>query len=147
MKPRNSSIFEASSQDEEFQMSSLIDVTFLLLIYFIVSTTLIRSEADLGISLPGSVAQSAAVKLPDEQIIEIDASGNVTLNGMQFDDPAKREMPMLVETLIRFRQASDAAQNPAMVTIQPDPETRQQRVVDVLNACAAARITNVSFGE
>jgi biopolymer transport protein ExbD len=145
MKLRNKNIFE-STQDEEFQMSSLIDVVFLLLIYFIVSTTLLKSEADLGITLPGSVAQSVSAKLPDEQIIEIDAQGNVSLNGMTFDDPAYREMPRLTTTLVRFRQASESAQNPAMVTIQPSPDTMHQRVIDVLNACAAAGVNNVSFG-
>lgn len=146
MKIRNRKILEASSRDEEIQMSGMIDVTFLLLIYFIVSTTLIRSEADLGISLPGSVAQSVQVRLPDEQIIEIEANGEVLLNGMNFDTPSSREMPQLVSTLVRFRQASEAANTPPMITIQPNPFTEHQRIIDVMNACAAAGIKNVSFG-
>jgi len=146
MKIRNRQILEASSRDEEIQMSGMIDVTFLLLIYFIASTTLIRSEADLGIALPGSIAQSVQVRLPDEQIIEIEANGEVILNGMTFDSRDSRQMPQLVATLIRFRQASEAANNPPMITLQPNPFTEHQRVIDVLNACAAAEIKNVSFG-
>lgn len=139
-------IVKASKDDEEIQMSSMIDIVFLLLIYFIVTTTLIRTEADLGIQLPGMVVQSKEVKMPDEQIIEIDDRGVVFLNGRAFDSPDKREMPELASTLVRFRQAAAAAKTPAMVTIQASEDSVHQRVVDVMNACAAAEIKNVSFG-
>ena len=52
------------------QIAPLIDVVFLLLIYFMVSSSLKRSEADLGLSLPGQVKQTESVAMPDEQIIE-----------------------------------------------------------------------------
>lgn len=124
----------------------MIDVVFLMLFYFMVTTSLKKVEADLGISLPGTVEQTGSVKLPDEQIIEIDPSGTVILNGQTFDSADTREMPSLVATLVRFRQASEASGNPPMITVQPSPDTQHQRVIDVLNACAAARISNVSFG-
>lgn len=136
----------ASKDDEEFQMSSMIDIVFLLLIYFLVTSSLAKSEADLGIQLPGTVVQTTSVKMPDEQIIEIDPQGAVILNGMVFDSSNSREMPELVRTLIRFRQASEAANNPAMVSIQADEAVSHQRVIDVMNACAAANIKNVTFG-
>jgi len=139
-------LVQASKDDEEIQMSSMIDIVFLLLIYFIVTTTLAKSEADLGIQLPGTVVQSTKLKMPDEQIIEIDPAGTVLLNSMAFDNNEDRNMTQLTGTLIRFRQASEATRNLAMVTIQADSEVAQQRVVDVLNACAAAGIKNVTFG-
>ncbi len=135
-----------SAEDEEFQMAPMIDIVFLLLIYFIMTTTLLKAEADLGIQLPGQVAQGSALKMPDEQIIEVQGDGRVILNGRVFGDPDERGMPELVDTLIRFKQASELAQAPAMVTIQADDTALQQRVIDVMNACAAAKITLVSFG-
>lgn len=135
-----------SKEDEDFQMSPIIDCVFLLLIYFMLTTTLLKVEADLGIQLPGQVKQSVALKMPDEQIIEITAAGNVVLNGQSFDGPESRAMPVLTQTLIRFRQAADSANIKSMVTIQAADEALHQRVVDVMNACAAARITNVTFG-
>lgn len=136
----------ASKDDEEIQMSSMIDIVFLLLIYFIVTTSLAKSEADLGIQLPGTVVQTTTLKMPDEQIIEIAADGSVILNGSTFDSVNSRNMPELVATLTRFRQASDATKNPAMVSIQADEQVAHQRVIDVMNACAAAQIKNVTFG-
>lgn len=139
-------LMAASKDDEEIQMSSMIDIVFLLLIYFIVTTSLAKSEADLGIQLPGTVVQTTTLKMPDEQIIEVAADGSVLLNGSTFDTPGSREMPELVSTLIRFRQSSEATQNPAMVSIQAVDEVPHQRIIDVMNACALANIKNVTFG-
>lgn len=133
-------------QDSEFQMAPLIDCVFLLMVYFLLTTELTKSEADLGIQLPGLVKQFQVVKMPDEQIIEITGAGLVILNGRAFDPPASRAMPQLVGTLVRFRQASQMANTKALITIQCDDEAPHQRVVDVLNACAAAGISGVTFG-
>lgn len=135
-----------TKEDEDFQMAPIIDCVFLLLIYFMLTTTLLKTEADLGIQLPGMVKQAVTVKMPDEQIIEINPDGAVLLNGLAFDTADSREMPQLTQTLTRFRQAADAAGVKAMITVQAADEAKHQRVVDVMNACAAAGITNVTFG-
>lgn len=134
------------SGDSEFQMAPMIDCVFLMMIYFLLTTELTRSEADLGIQLPGLVKQFQTVKMPDEQIIEITDAGLVILNGRAFDSPSSRTMPQLVATLIRFRQASQSTNTRALITVQSADEAPHQRVVDVLNACAAAGISGVTFG-
>ena len=135
-----------SGQDEEFQMAPLIDCVFLLLVYFIMTTTLLKVEADLGVQLPGLVKQGATVKMPYEQVREILADGRVLLNAQTDDSVNSRDMPDLTTTLIRFRQACELSNNPAMVTIQADDKTQHQRVIDVLNACASANLKQVTFG-
>ncbi len=132
-------------EDPDINVSSLIDMVFLLLSYFLVSASLIRSEADLGIRLPGMVAQAQTVDMADEQIIEVRETGRVVLNGLEYDTPESTELPQLVQVLIRYRMASAAAKSEPMVTLQPDDKTRHQRVVDVMNACARAGIRNVTF--
>ncbi len=129
----------------EIQMTPMIDCVFLLLIFFMVSSTFNRQEADISFALPGIAEQSEAVEIPDEQIIEIAADGRVMLNDLEYDAGGGSEMPELVKTLQRFREAAAASKVPAMVTIAPADTVKQQRVVDVLNACAAARLQNVTF--
>lgn len=131
----------------ELQIAPLIDCVFQLLIYFMVSASLHKTEADLGISLPGTVMQAKSIQMPDEQIIEIDDDGHVTLNDKEYDSPQQQAMPQLTAMLIRYRQATESSQSKALVTIQANDNTRHQRVVDVLNACAAARIKNVTFAQ
>lgn len=129
----------------EVAMTPLIDCVFLLLVFFMVSTTFHKQEADISFSLPGTAAQSDAVEIPDEQIIQITSAGNVYLNDLEYDSPGSSDMPELVKTLILFRQTAEANKVPAMITIAPEDDVPQQRVVDVLNACTAAQIVNVTF--
>ena len=129
----------------EVAMTPLIDCVFLLLVFFMVSTTFNKSEADISFSLPGTASQSEAVEMPDEQIIQITEAGNVWLNDLEYDAAGESEMPELVKTLTLFRQTAEANKVPAMITIAPEDGVKQQRVVDVLNACSAAKIGNVTF--
>ena len=126
-------------------MTPMIDCVFLLLVFFMVSTTFNKREADISFALPGTAEQSDSVEIPDEQIIQITAAGNVFLNDLEYDAPANSDMPELVKTLILFRQTAEANKVPAMITIAPEDTVKQQRVVDVLNACTAAKIANVTF--
>ena len=104
--------------DDEMQMGPFIDIVFLLLIYFMVTTTLLKTEADLGIRLPGMVQQSKVVKMPDDQVIEITALNAVVLNGTSYTVTADGQIPQLVNTLLRFKQAAQAA-NPACLPTGP----------------------------
>ena len=129
----------------EVDMTPMIDCVFLLLVFFMVSTTFNKREADISFSLPGTAEQSDAVDIPDEQIIQITENGNVFLNDLEYDAPTDPNMPELIKTLILFRQTAEANKVPAMITIAPEDNVKQQRVVDVLNACTAAKIANVTF--
>ena len=129
----------------EIAMTPLIDCVFLLLVFFMVSASINKSEADISFSLPGTASQSDAVEMPDEQIIQITEGGNVFLNDLEYDAAGDSEMPELVKTLVLFRQTAEANKVPAMITIAPEDGVTQQRVVDVLNACTAAKIGNVTF--
>ncbi len=138
--------FKLPEQGEpELDMAPLIDMTFLLLIYFICTCTLIIPEADLGIRLPGMVAQATTVDMPDEQMIEIRKNGQVLLNDREFDSSTATDLPELVATLTRYRLSTDAAGGKALITIMAEGDTTHQRVIDVLNACAAAKLKDVSF--
>lgn len=129
----------------KIDMTPMIDCTFLLLVFFMVGSTLHRQEADISFALPGVAEQSESVEIPDEQVIEIRSDGTVVLNDLQYDDPKSAELPELIEMLERFRATAEANKVEAMLTIAPAPDVKQQRVVDVLNACSLAKIKNVTF--
>jgi len=137
---------EMPEMDEpELDVTSLIDLVFLLLVFFMVTCSLVKSEGDLGIQLPGMLAQAESVDMPDEQIIEIKANGRIYLNNREYDSFDSTELPMLTDTLKRYKAACDAAKTKALITIQAADDARHQRVIDVMNACAAAKITNITF--
>ena len=134
-------------QPTEMPITPLIDVVFLLLIYFMVTSSLKKSEADLGITLPGTVQQSEPVKMPDEQIIEVQSDGTVLLNDTVYGADGEKELQGLLLKLMRFKDACDAAKVKALITIQADDKARHERVMDVMNVCAGARIRYVTFGK
>ena len=129
----------------DFPISAMIDCTFLLLIYFMVACSLHKQEADISFSLPGVAEQSEPIAMPDEQILEIRPNGSVVLNDLELDSPKSKELPELTKTLEKFREACAATKTEAMLTINADDEVPQQRVVDVLDACSAAKLENVTF--
>ena len=133
------------NDDPELNVAPLIDMVFLLLVYFMVTASLVKSEGDLSIRLPGAVAQTESVDMPDEQIVEITETGRVLLNGRSFDSEISAELPELYATLLAYNTAARNNKNKAMITIMADDRTKHQRVIDVMNACASAGITNVTF--
>src|SRR5688572_30845104 len=100
-----------------FQIAPMIDVEFLLLIFFIVSSTVARQEADIAFQLPGVAEQPEPLDLPDEQIIEIESDAQVVVNEYRYDSPGALHLVELTGMLLRFKQASDANKVAAIVTI------------------------------
>lgn len=135
------------TQTVEMQMGPMIDMVFLLLVFFMVTAKPIKPESDIDIGLPGTVAQEESVDIPDEQKIRIEPSGQVVLNDLPMDSPGSKELPTLLRTLKRFKESADANKSEALITIDADDEARHQRIVDVLNVVAQAGITGVTFSD
>jgi len=146
LKTRRSSSPFVKHEDPEFNISPLIDVAFLLLIYFLVTTTLIKQEADLSMALPGvSSVESDPVQI-DQMFIEIDPAGTILVNRDVVDsDMTVRSVPNLTDRLTRYAAAAEIAQSDPLVVIKCDGRVPEQRFIDVLNACAKAGIRNVSI--
>ena len=128
-------------------MGPMIDMVFLLLVFFMVTAKPIKQESDISLGLPGTVAAEEAVDLPDEQRIRIEDDGSVVLNDSVIGPPADSALTGLIATLKRFKESADANKADALVTLDASDGTTQQRIVDVLNACARADITGVTFSD
>ena len=127
-------------------ISPLIDVAFLLLIYFIVTSTTLKQEADLGLALPGL---SSLTNLPveiDQMLIQINADSTVQVNDdIIEDDPESRDLKELTNRLRRYSDSAKVAKSDAMIMITCHDNAKEQRFVDVLNACAAVGLKNISL--
>jgi len=126
-------------------IAPMIDVVFLMLIYFMVTSSLEKQEADITFQLPGLVEQSEPIVLPAEQIIEIRADGQVIVNDYAYDSPGATRYRELAGMLQRFRQASEANQTTATVTLAPADATPHQAIVRVMDAVSLAGIEGVNF--
>lgn len=125
------------------QVAPLIDVVFLLLVYFMVTSTLIQKEGDLAFRLPAP-ERGVPVTLPVDAYIQLDANGMVSIAGMQFES-SDRKLEGLVHQLRVLKEMAELQQSPFFVTVAPDDRTLHGRIVDVLDACAAAKVPNMTF--
>jgi biopolymer transport protein ExbD len=129
-----------------FQIAPMIDVVFVILLFFIVQASDIQVENAHVTKLPGTVELSSDAPLPPDEIaIRIDDDGQVYLNDDALDGPAIKDLPELASSLDQLRQSSDAAKSEVLVTIYANELAKYERVVDVLDALSRARISNVSF--
>ncbi len=129
--------------EDKVEITPMIDVIFLLLIYFMFLP--LQQEADIGIKLPSQTPPADNLELPSEHIVEIFPNGLTLLNGAPVDSPESRKMEELADTLTRLRISSDRSGIDTVVKIQADPDSPHQKSIDVLNACALADVTKVSF--
>jgi len=131
----------------EMQMGPMIDMVFLLLVFFMVTAKPVKQESDISLGLPGTVSAEESVELPDEQRIRIEDDGSIVLNDSVIGPPADSALTGLIATLKRFKESADANKADALVTLDASDGTTQQRIVDVLNACAKADIGGVTFSD
>ena len=128
----------------ELQIAPLIDVVFLLLIYFMVTASLIKKEADLGFMLPAKVDVPESLDIPIEVLIEVSEDGNILIEGMIFGED-ENNLDDLIGQLISLKEAADTSGSELIVNILPEDKALHGRIIDVMDACAAADVKNMSF--
>jgi biopolymer transport protein ExbD len=127
-----------------FQIAPMIDVVFVIMLFFMVMAGTIKVENHLVSNLPG-VVDSDSVEFVDETIISVAEDGEVALNDEPMDNRTSKAMPVLKGSLRRLKQNSVAAGNKMVVTIVSEPQAKYDRVIDALNALTANQITDVTF--
>ncbi|MEO5720545.1 MAG: biopolymer transporter ExbD [Chthoniobacterales bacterium] len=117
----------------EINVTPLLDLAFVLLIIFIITTPLLENSVDL--SLPSSNAANAAVDPAKVQTVSIDRTGV-----MKFNDE-----PVDAETLAARLTTVKAANPEVAVVIRPDRALAVQDLVRVMDVLQRAQITRVGI--
>lgn len=130
----------------ELQIAPLIDVVFLLLIYFMVTASLIKKEADIGFLLPANVAVEDMQDIPVEVLIEILEDGTVQVEGMRFPEE-DRSLDDLVIQIAGLKEIAALQNSPFFVNVLPDADALHGRIIDVMDACAAAGVNSLTFSK
>jgi biopolymer transport protein ExbD len=133
-----------SSEDGDigFQIAPMVDVVFVLLLFFMASAGSQIVEKELNINLPSGRAASKPGPPPTPIIIDVAANGQVQLNAKLMDTPTSKELPGLRDW---FKNTIDRYGDKDPVIIRPAPETKHGRVMDVLNAASSAGVKKLSF--
>jgi len=124
-------------EDPTVDLTSLIDVVFLLLIFFMVSTTFER-ESVLKVDLPEASAVAAREELPDSLELIIDAQGRMYLNDQRLIDSEERTIRAAIEQL--------AGENRDLpLILRADRETPHHFVVTAMDVAAQLGFLNLSI--
>jgi len=132
--------FKKLNSEEEigFQVASMIDIVFLLLIFFIVASQLQDLELEKQVSLP--IADSAQTKKSEgvqEILINVLSNGTVKVSGSVLP------MEKLAEELRKVAESSDKDEK--KIFIRGDKSAHYGRMMRIMRSCAEAGLWNVSF--
>jgi biopolymer transport protein ExbD len=129
-------------QKLDIPMGPMIDCVFLLLLYFMVASQIKIQEIYLGMNLPSSAVSEQKKALPAELTISILETGDVLCNQLPVGGTGDRD---LQELRSKLTKVIDLFGDDQPVVVHPQPQVRHQRIIDVLNACAASGVKNLSF--
>ena len=137
--------------DAHMDITSLIDVVFLLLIFLLVSTTFRREEYAFNITLPKAGAEASEVAAKNNTIY-IKKSGELYfLRQDSASDPAGDASPgpsrdaLTKEGLVEHLRAAREADPEIEVHIKAEQDARYQSLIDAVEGCYRAEIRNIYF--
>lgn len=126
-------------------MSSMIDVSFLLLIFFLLSAFQRPIEADLSMTLSCNIHHQP-ISCIDPMVISILADGNIMTDGVILDtDIKRRDLPQLEGKLKQYKAAADLLSTNPYLLLNVSNDAQWQRHVDVLNSLVKVGIKNIGF--
>lgn len=127
---------DRSDERVDVNLTPLIDVVFLLLIFFMVSTTFDR-HAKLKVELPEASAKTEQ-QLEDPVVISIDAKGNYFIDDRQVVNTQ-------LETLKIALQKTVADKKDVSLVLRADAKTPHQSVVRAMDAASQLGLTRLSI--
>lgn len=122
--------------DPEVNLVSLIDVVFLLLLFFLLSTTF-KQGSNIQLDLP-KASQQTEQSREKAITLTIDASGNFYLNGQQL-------VNQQIDTLKRALSAAIGTNKKPPLIISADVKTPHQAVVTAMDAARQVGLVHLSI--
>mgnify|MGYP001031846902 CR=1 FL=1 len=122
-------------QRHGFPLTSLIDLLFILLIFFMTASMYAQFEAELNVQVPVSTESVEAAREPTEIIVNVTKDGKFVVNQIE---RSVAELNDILKTIADVYKGSH-------IILRGDKETAWRNMVKVLDACKGADIWNVSF--
>lgn len=137
---------QSSEVNLGFQIAPMIDVVFVIMLFFMAMVGAMKIENAHNTKLPGTVqVETSDTPMPDEIAIRIEDDGQVYLNDDPLDAPETKDLLELAGNLSQLRESSQASRSEVLVTIYANEQAKYERVIDVLDALGRAKIANVTF--
>ena len=131
--------------DAGFQIAPMIDVVFVIMLFFMVMAGAVKVEHELKTTLPGNAETSTATEIPDEITIGVSENGEITINEDPVGTAQDKALDGLFNEMTKLKQAAIQSGSKLLITVQAEEAARYERVINVLDVLARADINNVTF--
>lgn len=122
-------------QHPGIQLAPLVDVLMLLLIFFLLTWNAARNENELDVKVPKASSAKEKAAPPGDVVVNVRTDGTVVVNRRTMNET---ELSDLLQNLIKLYPEQ-------AVVIRGDEGGAYKNVVNVLNICSQAGVTNVAF--
>jgi len=112
------------------ELTPMIDMVFLLLIFFLVATTFHQTEREMQIALPVASSSTPISAMMQELIVNVDADGRMIVGG-------RKVGPDELQSMVSQAVAVNPEQK---VTVRGDRHTAYANIITVLDICKGAGI-------
>ena len=119
-----------------FQLAPMIDMTFLLLVFFMVTTKISKEQVKVDIKLPAASNAVVPADIGDRDIISIDAAGNYFIG----------QRPTDKTQLAAHLKARFANHPPLRLYVRADQSTPGRKIKELMRMASEAGAINVIFG-
>lgn len=138
MKTVGSSVVKRKKDESNIDLTPMLDVVFILLIFFVVTASFLKEQAiDVRGQDPNNNPPPPPPDAPQNILIEIDNNNVVYFNRERID-----------LSNVRARVAAHRAENPAAsVMVRPQPNSMANTLVSTMNSARAAGATQITVAE
>ena len=126
---------ESKSHAPTLALTSMLDVIFLLLCFFVTVSVFSQWESEISIKLPSARTAEQPERLPGEIIVNLAQDGTVKVNGSIMPLPELRER---LAKISKFYPGQP-------VIIRADRDVRYESLVSVIDTCREADVWNFSL--
>ena len=118
-------------------LTSMLDVIFLLLCFFVTVSVFSQWESEISIKLPNAKTAEAPERLPGEIIVNLAKDGGVSVNSVKL---SLEELGARLAKVAKFYPGQP-------VIIRADKEVRYEALVKLIDTCRASDIWNFSLAK
>ena len=118
------------AEDVTINLTPMIDVVFLLVIFFMVGSKFSEAESRIKVNVPSVGQMRSIARVPDERVVAIDVDGTVT-----FD-----ETPMTITQLTETLRTEQENYPGLKIAVRAEPNGSVQHLIEVVHALRVAGV-------
>ncbi len=131
--------------ETQFQLAQMIDIVFILLIFFVATYAVAQEEKLLNIALPEAGSAEDTARSLREIVVNLNMDGEIFVNRQRFTpEKFERRLAQLMEFAESLKRGGETGVEPGVI-IRADAECPHKYVVLVMDTCARVKIRRVFF--